>query len=279
MIITAAAAAQNPEPTQTPYIIYVVVTPTPQPVPVLQTQPETGTDPVIQRPTQPASISLVNGDTQGSDIQITNPSHVTTTDDLVQSVVATVMAQANTTAGGSTSVITNNTASGGGALVTQADGTTCTMNFELVGEPTYPAGALVPRGEAFWKEWEIRNTGTCTWTQDWYFVFDSGWQIGSTRFSMKRNTAPGQILNVRLGMIPDQQQDGNYYSTYIFEAPDGTRFGTITSSYTVKSPSYFAPKPTIPPQRPKHGRPGPYDPWCPGCPYPPPCPPPCPPYW
>ncbi|MBQ6505044.1 MAG: hypothetical protein IJI57_14135 [Flexilinea sp.] len=268
--ITGTVFAQTPEPTQTPYIIYVVVTATPTPEEEMiqkVTEAPVAEDVTIVRPTAVEPIALINdgADTVsgGEEITITN-SYAKTTDELVERVVATVMASANTMAGGSGTA--QDYSGNGGAIVHLNDGSTCTMNFQLVSEPTYPAGAIIPRGEVFWKEWNIQNIGTCTWDASWEFVFDSGWQIGNTRFHMNRTTAPGQVLNVRLAMVPDQKQDGNYYSTYAFEAPDGTRYGTITSSYTVKSPSYFV-KPTEVPwnKKPQHGRPaGPEDwPWGP----------------
>ena len=281
--LTGVVSAQTPEPTQTPYIIYVVVTatPTPEQTPVPETIQIVQDDvPVISRPHAAEDISLVNGEggTSGNDggstITIANQTsgssaYASSVDELVQLVVATVMADTSTAAGG-----IELSGGAGGALVRQSDGSTCTMNFQLLSEPTYPAGSIIPRGEVFWKEWLIQNTGTCTWTADWEFVFDSGWQIGNTRFHMNRTTAPGQTLNVRLAMVPDQKQDGNYYSTYAFEAPDGTRYGTITSSYTVKAPSYFA-KPTekvCDHCKPQHGRPAGHECW----PYPAPY---CWPWW
>ena len=275
--LTGIVSAQSPEPTQTPYVIYVVVTATPTPEEaVIQKATEAPAEEEISivRPTAVEPITLINNGTGtvsgGEEITITNPNsntYATTADELVERIVATVMASTNTMAGGSGAA--QDYSSTGGAIVHLNDGSACTMNFQLLNEPTYPAGAIIPRGEVFWKEWNIQKTGTCTWDSSWEFVFDSGWQIGNTRFHMNRTTAPGQTLNVRLAMVPDQKQDGNYYSTYAFEAPDGTRYGTITSSYTVRSPSYFA-KPTEVPwnKKPQHGRPaGPVDwPWGP-----PPC--------
>lgn len=262
IFFSGIVSAQTPEPTQTPYIIYVVVTATPEPA-VVQTVTEV---PMIQRSPVAEPITLVNNDDTGDSgdeelVTIVNTSressYATTVDDLIQRVVSTVTASTVTTAGGS-----QDYSGTGGAIVHLSDGSSCTMNFQLISEPTYPAGAIIPRGEVFWKEWLIQNIGTCTWTPEWEFVFDSGWQIGNTRFHMNRTTAPGETLNVRLAMVPDQKQDGNYYSTYAFEAPDGTRYGTITSSYTVKPASYFA-KPTPDTRekyKPQHGRPaGPDD--------------------
>ena len=277
--LTGIVTAQTPEPTQTPYIIYVVITATPEPE-VLQNMPE---DTTILRPTAAETISLQNEQTgtavqeTGGEVTIVNDTttYATTVDELIQRVVSTVAAgsSSTTTAGG-----TQDYSGTGGALVHLADGSTCTMNFALISEPTYPAGSIIPRGEIFWKEWVIQNIGTCTWTPEWEFVFDSGWQIGNTRFHMNRTTAPGETLNVRLAMVPDQRDDGNYYSTYVFEAPDGTQYGTITSSYTVKPYSYFA-KPTPKPWDKGKKPPAPPDPcypwdwWYNGC-----CPPP-PPWW
>ncbi len=270
ILISGSASAQSPEPTQTPYIVYIVVTATPEP---------TVEDEIrIQRPSEVENnnqVTILNQTTSSN-------TYAETTDELVQRVVATVMAQANTTAGGTATTGTSNTSAASGTAVHLSDGTTCSASFQLVSEPSYPAGSIIPRGEVFWKEWEILNTGTCTWTPEWSFVFDSGWQIGNTRFAMNRTTAPGNTLTVRLAMVPDQKWNGNYYSTYAFEAPDGTRIGTITSSYTVKDPSYFAPTPTVPPMRPRHGEPvwpprpcrGPDCPPLPPCPDPRLCPPP-----
>ena len=289
--LTGIVSAQSPEPTQTPYVIYVVVTATPEPAAVQEEAP------VIMRPEQEETLTIVNPYTNGNAansgggaVTIVNQtassssSYAGSTEELISRIVATVMAQQNaTTAGGTVAASGNTAAVTNGELVRMPDGSTCTAGFELVSEPTYAAGAVIPRGEIFWKEWVIRNTGTCTWTQDWEFVFDKGWQIGNTRFSIKRNTAPGETLTVRLAMVPDQKQDGNYYSTYAFEAPDGTRFGTITSSYTVKDPSYFYPKPTPKPSKPQSGKPAgpekgwPED-WWPWW-YPPGPPPPPKPWW
>ena len=183
-------------------------------------------------------------------------------DRIVQSVVSTVTAQSATTAGGSTTVSKDASSSS-----TTTEG--CTIAFELISEPTYASGCTVPRGETFWKQWVIQNTGTCTWTPEYTFVFDSGWQIGNTSFSMNKTTAPGETLTVKLGMTPDQQRDGTYYSTYVLQAPDGTKGGSLTSTYTVRGASWFAPTATpVPWDRPwSHGRPA--GPEGPGGPRPP----------
>lgn len=225
-VLTGAVSAQTPEPTQTPYMIYVVVTATPE--------PETETQ--IQRPATPA-VSLVNSGTAVSGSS-SSANIVTLTNETIT--------QDQSADGG---IITKDTASATSAT------SGCTIAFQVVSEPTYAAGCTVQRGQTFWKKWVIQNTGTCTWTPEYTFVFDSGWQIGSTRFSMNKTTAPGESLTVTLGMIPDQQRDGTYYSTYVLQAPDGTKGGTLTATYNVRGASWFAPTATpIPWNRPwEHG--------------------------
>ena len=256
LLLTALSAAgqlETAEPTQTPYVVYVVVTATPEP---------TGEMTITRPDTQPTNaVSLVNtdgtasGSNTTSDVTIVNNGSTSVDrDEIVRSVVSTLYAQSSAAVSSTPAPV----AVGNGALVTQSDGSTCTLSMELVEEPSWSAGEDVAYGEVFWKEWIVRNTGTCTWTPDYYFVFDSGWQIGNTRFTMNKTTAPGETLTVRLGLTAQLDPGRTYYSTYILEAPDGTRSGTLTARFTVRNASYFAPTPTWgpPPRRPG---PGPHD--------------------
>ncbi len=147
----------------------------------------------------------------------------------------------------------------GQCLVQQPDGSICTLGLEVVSEPTFASGAKVAEGEVFYKEWEVRNTGTCTWTKDYQFEFQKGWQIGSTRFNIRKETAPGETVNVQLGMTALLSPGDQYYSTYVLKSPTGVECGEITSKFTVVSGYYT---PTKRPGPPKPGRPGPDDPYC-----------------
>jgi hypothetical protein len=143
--------------------------------------------------------------------------------------------------------------------VVQLDnGSTCTMALEVVSEPTFASGVKVTEGEVFYKEWEVRNTGTCTWTKDYQFEFAKGWQIGNTRFNLRKDTAPGETVNVQLGMTALLPPGDQYYSTYVLKSPTGVGCGEITSKYTVVSAGYYSP--TKRPGPPRPGRPAPDDP-------------------
>lgn len=269
LILTGFDPVPINEPTQTPYVIYVVVTATPEPAadPVIE-RPSAAV-PVIERPSDAAAdtgVSLVNDSSTSAEsslLSLVNENTSEYEDEIIRRVVATMYAQSNAAlpAAAATAVPVAN---GDQAIVRQSDGSTCTLSLEVLSEPTWQAGCAVPKNEVFWKEWVVRNTGTCTWTPDYYFVFDSGWQIGSTRFTMKKTTAPGETLTVRLGMTAQLESNRNYYSTYILEAPDGTRAGKITSSFTVRDAAYFAPTATPAPRPKPPSKPGPQNqPWGP----------------
>lgn len=220
---------ESASPTQTPNIVYVVVTATPEPE----------VEGMIQRTTE-ESVSLKNESSL-------------TADEMVQRVVSTLTAQNNS----AVSISNTSDTSVSQCVVQQDDGSTCTMSLELVSEPTYGSGAKVGTDEVFWKEWIVRNTGTCTWTPEYTFNFTDGWQIGNTYFSMNKTTLPGETLNVRLGMTASLPAGKTYYSTYTLTSPSGVQCGSITSTFTVEGWEYFEPTPEPARwMRPQHGRPG-----------------------
>ena len=251
--INGNRSGESASPTQTPYIVYVVVTATPDAAAVEE-------EPVIIRDTETK--------TGNGGISLVNSGAGTSVDSIIQSVVATMSAQGNGSSASAqslsssastvstTNTIANTGASNGGCLVSQADGSTCTMAFEIVCGPTYGNGSHVPVDEVFTNKWVIRNTGTCTWTPDYYFTFDSGWQIGSTSFQPTKSqfTAPGETLNVTLMLTANLQPGYQYYSTYIFSSPNGDRCGTISTTFAVENTNYFAPTAT-PWCHVQHGRP------------------------
>lgn len=114
------------------------------------------------------------------------------------------------------------------------------LSMELVSEPTYGPGVSVPYGQVFSKQWLIRNTGTETWTTDYRFVFNSGWQIGNTYFNLTRDVAPGDTYTVTLWMTPNLDPGEDYFSTYALTSPNDEIVGYITSSFTVVGEFYYS---------------------------------------
>ncbi len=198
--------ATTTDATQTPYVIYVVITATPEP--------------------QNSGVQIVNTNTEtaGSSSNTSSGS----------------VAISNATSDSSVNAAGSSNASSSGQCTYSGSNGSCTMAFELVSEPAYAAGVKVPQGEAFYKEWKIKNTGTCTWDKTWGWTFDSGWQLGNTYFKITKTVNPGDEYVVQLGITPLVPLGDQYYSTYILTAPDGaTKCGTITSSFEVVRSNYY----------------------------------------
>lgn len=139
------------------------------------------------------------------------------------------------------SFIPSETNTSGQCTIRQSDGSSCTMSLEVVSEPAFASGAKVVENEVFYKEWEVRNTGTCTWTTDWNWVFKEGWQLGNTSFPVRKETAPGETVNVRLGMTNTLSPSMEYYNTYTLESPSGDQCGEISFTFSVVGSSYYLP--------------------------------------
>lgn len=84
---------------------------------------------------------------------------------------------------------------------------------EFVGDVTYPDGSTIPLGSAFTKIWRLKNTGTCTWTTSYAFVYVAGDRLGApSTVSMPTNVGPGQTVDLAVNLIaPDL---GGHYSGY-----------------------------------------------------------------
>ena len=94
---------------------------------------------------------------------------------------------------------------------------------ELVSE-TIPDGTVMSPGQTFTKTWEIRNTGTCTWTGEYRIVFNIGHKMnGFTEKYLSQDVDPGEILNVTANLTANSAE-GDYKGTYKLKAPDGTAF-------------------------------------------------------
>lgn len=136
---------------------------------------------------------------------------------------------------------TNNSDTSEQCTIQQNDGSSCTMSLEVISEPAFASGVKVTENEVFYKEWEVRNTGTCIWTTDWKWVFKEGWQLGNTSFPVRKETIPGETVNVRLGMTNTLSQGMEYYSNYTLESPSGDQCGEISFYFSVVGSSYYLP--------------------------------------
>ena len=92
-------------------------------------------------------------------------------------------------------------------------------NAALVSDVTIPADTEMDPGDDFTKTWQIKNTGTCDWKQDFRFTFVGGNLFGSDTTKIRKFVKAGDTTNISLKMV----------------APAGS--GTITSSWQMADES------------------------------------------
>lgn len=77
---------------------------------------------------------------------------------------------------------------------------------EFVSDVTYPDGSNVTLGGTFTKIWRLKNTGTCTWTTGYAFVFVSGEGFNApAAVSMPTNVGPGQTVDLAVNLTAPSQ--------------------------------------------------------------------------
>jgi hypothetical protein len=105
-----------------------------------------------------------------------------------------------------------------------AEGGRC-LQFDFLGDASYPPGSVVSPGERFTKSWLVKNTGTCEWTREFDLVMSGGEAFGTNqRADIKNVVYPGDTVELWVEMIAPQTP-GTYYSYWMLSAPDGSRVG------------------------------------------------------
>jgi hypothetical protein len=99
------------------------------------------------------------------------------------------------------------------------------IQFDFLGDVNFPPGTVVKPGTKFTKTWTIKNTGTCTWVQDYDLVWVGPDAFGNMRGDVPKDVIPGETIDVSIIDIVAPQTEGTYYSYWMLAAPDGARFG------------------------------------------------------
>jgi hypothetical protein len=80
-------------------------------------------------------------------------------------------------------------------------------------------------GESFVKTWELKNTGTCAWDDDYLLTFYSGDDMDGEDTEIGEYVAPGNVSEVSVTLAaPDT--DGTYTGYWILADSSGTAFGS-----------------------------------------------------
>lgn len=99
----------------------------------------------------------------------------------------------------------------------------------FVADVTYPDNTRVDPGEEFEKTWELRNTGTCTWTPDYAIVFDRGDSLdGPASAALTEvEVAPNETVEVSVTLTAPEES-GTYQGHWKLRNASGQVFGLGT---------------------------------------------------
>jgi hypothetical protein len=120
----------------------------------------------------------------------------------------------------------------------------CTPDARFVTDVTIPDGTVVAPGEAFSKVWRYENTGDCPWGEGYSAVFTAGDLLGSQTVALPP-VAPGEMVDFQIEMVAPGSA-GTFTGIWVFEAPDGSRFGTEPYVQIVVKSGLPAPAPSAP---------------------------------
>jgi hypothetical protein len=102
----------------------------------------------------------------------------------------------------------------------------CLNAAEFIKDISVPDFSPMKAGQRFIKTWQLKNSGTCTWTPDYALVFVWGNRMsGVTPKPLGRTVTPGQVIEVSTEMQAPIEP-GDYQGSWIFQDANGNQFGT-----------------------------------------------------
>ena len=102
---------------------------------------------------------------------------------------------------------------------------TCINRATLVRHLSFADDSKIQTGLFFNKIWRIQNSGSCTWTSAYKFVFDSGERMEAPGESpLPRDVPPGDTIDIQIIMrSPDVAN--TYIGNWMLRDPNGLLFG------------------------------------------------------
>lgn len=99
-------------------------------------------------------------------------------------------------------------------------------NATLVSDVTIPKGTKLDPGEVFEKIWQIKNTGTCDWTNDFKITFVGGDLLGSDTTKIRQRVSAGSTAQISLFMVAPSSS-GSVTSSWQMANDSGVLFGQV----------------------------------------------------
>ena len=102
----------------------------------------------------------------------------------------------------------------------------------FVADITVPDGTLFAPGAAFTKTWRLKNSGGCSWTSAYQFLYYSGERMEApTSIALPRTVSPGQTVDLAVNMVAPVAE-GKYRGLWILRNAAGALFGIGASAST-----------------------------------------------
>jgi hypothetical protein len=80
-------------------------------------------------------------------------------------------------------------------------------------------------GVYFAKVWRIKNIGTCAWTPDYTFVFDSGEDFSAiSETPLPREVQPGDTIDIQVTLVTPMEPQ-KYTANWLLKDSNGALFG------------------------------------------------------
>ena len=108
---------------------------------------------------------------------------------------------------------------------TSTTGGTC-LSSALVSDVTIPDGTEMEPGDSFTKTWEIENTGTCDWNNDFRIKFVGGDMLSSDTTKIRKYVRAGDTANISLPMVAPAGS-GSVTSSWQMADDSGNVFGQV----------------------------------------------------
>jgi hypothetical protein len=100
----------------------------------------------------------------------------------------------------------------------------CTDGLTFLSDQTIPDGSQVQPGSTLSKVWEVKNSGTCSWTAAYRVRLIAGDPLGAAEEQALVPTLGGNTADLRIVFrAPDEP--GNYRSAWQAYNPQGEPFG------------------------------------------------------
>ncbi len=100
----------------------------------------------------------------------------------------------------------------------------CTNELTFLNDITIPDGTFVQRGAMLDKQWEVQNTGTCNWTQEYSLRLVAGSDMGAstTQALFPAASSSRAVIDIK---FTAPYELGTYRSAWQAYDPSGIAFG------------------------------------------------------